>query len=65
MYKLVIIVILFSISSCQRFYKIETTQIDGQLFFDSCVINEKWDPSGSGLSMPHNFKVSWGGKEAN
>ena len=58
-YKLVLLVIFLSISGCQKFYKVETTQINGELFFDSSAIDKKCD----GKVFISSFGIEYIGKE--
>ena len=60
MYQLIIFVIFLSISGCQKFYQVETTQVDGQLFFDSSVIDKKCD----GKVFVSSFGIEYIGKDA-
>jgi len=56
---LIIFILFLSISGCQKFYKVETTQVDGQLFFDSSVIDKKCD----GKVFISSFGIEYIGKD--
>jgi len=59
-HKFFIFILFLSISGCQKFYKVETTQVDGQLFFNSSVINKKCD----GKVFISSFGIEYIGKDA-
>ena len=58
MYKLILFILLLSFSGCQKFYKVETTQVDGQLYFNSSVVDKKCD----GKVFISSFGIEYIGK---